>query len=90
LFTKNLSRQAKQPVLHTTVTFCVDCMKMCEGLAPNFCDKRTGYCIMTTHRLTLPFSPQNFWPKTTWLSSPTHPTHLTWSPATFLCFPNWR
>jgi hypothetical protein len=30
------------------------------------------------HRLTIPFSPENFWLKATWLSSPTHPTHLTW------------
>jgi hypothetical protein len=29
------------------------------------------------------FSPGNFLPKTTWLSSSSHPTHLTWSPATF-------
>jgi hypothetical protein len=21
---------------------------------------------------------------------PTHPAHLTWPPATFLCFPDWR
>jgi hypothetical protein len=33
------------------------------------------------------FSPRNIWPKTTWLSPPTHPTRLTWPPATFLCFP---
>jgi hypothetical protein len=32
-------------------------------------DKITGCCI-TTHRLTLPFSQGNFWPKTTWLPSP--------------------
>jgi hypothetical protein len=31
-------------------------------------------CIMTMHRLTLSFSPGNFWSKTTWLSFPTHPT----------------
>jgi hypothetical protein len=29
---------------------------MCEDFAPNFGDKITGYCITTTHRLTLPFS----------------------------------
>jgi hypothetical protein len=28
--------------------------------------------------------------ETTWLSSPTNPTHLTWSPATFLCFSDWK
>jgi hypothetical protein len=50
--------------------------------APNFGDKRTGCWIMIKHHLTFPFSPGNFWPQTTWLSSPTHPT--------FSCFLNWR
>jgi hypothetical protein len=36
---------------------------MCEDFAPNFGDKRTGCCVTTTHRLTLPFSPGNFLPK---------------------------
>jgi hypothetical protein len=41
----------------------------------------TGYettdsCITTAHRLTLPFSPGSFWPKTTRLSPPTHPNFL--------------
>jgi hypothetical protein len=31
---------------------------MCEDFAPNFGDKRTGCCIMKTHRLTFPFSPR--------------------------------
>jgi hypothetical protein len=63
------------------------CVKMCEDFAPNFNGKITGCCITTTHRLILPFSKGNFWPKTTWLSSPTHPTFLfspiedkTWRP----------
>jgi hypothetical protein len=33
---------------------------MCEDFAQNFGDKRTGCCIMTTHRLTLPFLKGNF------------------------------
>jgi hypothetical protein len=37
---------------------------MCEDFAQNFGDKkRTGCYIMTTHRLTLPFSPWNFFTK---------------------------
>jgi hypothetical protein len=43
-------------------------------LLPELWHKRTGCCIMTTHRLTLPFSPGNFLPKKTLLSSLTHPT----------------
>jgi hypothetical protein len=87
LFTKNSSRQAKQSVLHTTVTFYGNCMKMRKGSAPNSGD---NCCITTMHRLTLPCSPRNCWTKTTWLSSPAHATHLIWLPVTFLCFPNWR
>jgi hypothetical protein len=60
LLKKNLSQQAKQSILHTTVMFYGDRMKMCEDFAPNFGDKRTGCCSMTTHHLTLPLSPGNF------------------------------
>jgi hypothetical protein len=49
---------------HTTVTYS-DCLKMSEDFAPNFGDKRTGCCFKTTRRLTLPFSPVSFGPKTT-------------------------
>jgi hypothetical protein len=42
LFTKNSSRQAKQPIPHTIVTFYSDCVKMCEDFSPNFDDKWTG------------------------------------------------
>jgi hypothetical protein len=61
---------------------------MCKDFAPNFGDKRTGCCILTTPP-TLPFSPGNFLPKTTLLLSPNQPTHLTWPPATFL-FPQLK
>jgi hypothetical protein len=40
LYTKNLFWQAKQSIPNTTVTFYGDCMKMCEGFAPNFGDKK--------------------------------------------------
>jgi hypothetical protein len=33
---------AEQSVPHTTMKFYGDCVKMCEDLAPNFGDKRTG------------------------------------------------
>jgi hypothetical protein len=39
LFTKNLSWQAEQSILHTNVTIYGDCMKMCKDLTPNFGDK---------------------------------------------------
>jgi hypothetical protein len=79
--TKNLSWQAKQSILHITVMFYGDCVKMCEDFASTFGDKRTGCCITTTHRLTLPFSPGNFL-KNNMITVPSHHT--------FLCFPDWR
>jgi hypothetical protein len=82
LFTMNSSWQAKQSSPHTTLTFYGDCVKMCEDFALNFGVNRTGCCITTTHHLTLSSSPGNFWLKSTWLLSPTHPT--------FLCFRDWR
>jgi hypothetical protein len=60
LFTNNSSWQAKQSIPHTTLMFYGDCVKMFEDFAPNFEDKRTGCCIMTTHHLMPPFSPGNF------------------------------
>jgi hypothetical protein len=71
------------------VTFYSNYMKMYEHFALNFGDKRTGCCVTTTHCLTLPFSPGNFWPETTWLPSSTHSARLIWPPATFLCFADW-
>jgi hypothetical protein len=35
-------------------------VKKCEDFAPNFGDKRTGHCNTATHRLTLPFLPENY------------------------------
>jgi hypothetical protein len=68
--------------------FYGNCVKMCEDFALNFGDKRTDCCIITTHCLILPFSPGNSWQKATWLSSPTHPTCLTWPHASFHRFPD--
>jgi hypothetical protein len=59
LFTKNLSWQAKQSILLTTVTFYEDCMKMCKGFNLNFGDERAGCCITITRCHMLPFSPGN-------------------------------
>jgi hypothetical protein len=65
LFTEILSWQAKQSILHTTMTFYSDSVKMCKDFLKNVGDKRAGCCIMTSQHLTLFFSPGNFWPKTT-------------------------
>jgi hypothetical protein len=60
LFTKNSSWQAKQSILHTTMTFYGVCMKMCEDLALNSGNKRTGCYIMTTHSHTSFFTREFF------------------------------
>jgi hypothetical protein len=56
--------------------YCDVLRRFCERIRPNYVDKRTGCCSTTTHRLTIPFSPGNFRPKTTWLSSPSHSIFL--------------
>jgi hypothetical protein len=64
------------------VTFYGGCVKISKDFAPNFGDKRTSYCINTTHHLTLPITPGNFWPKKNMTIVPHHPT--------ILCFPDRR
>jgi hypothetical protein len=59
------------------VTFYGHYVKMCEDFVLNFGDKRTGCYITTTHCLTLPFSPGNFFfTKNDMTVVPTHPTLL--------------
>jgi hypothetical protein len=83
LFTKNSSWQAKQSVLHTTVTLYGYCMKMYKDFSQILAIKELAVATRQ-HSDSLPFSPGNLSPKTIWLSSHTHPTCLTWPPATFL------
>jgi hypothetical protein len=55
--------------------YCDVSWRLCGNVwdfAPNFGNKRTGCCTMTVYHLTLPLSPRNFWPKTTWLLTLTH------------------
>jgi hypothetical protein len=52
-FIMNSSWQANKSILHTTVTFYGDWVKMCPDFVPNFGDKRTGSCITAAHRVTL-------------------------------------
>lgn len=84
-FTKNLSWQMKQSILHVTVTFCDNCMKMCKHFALNVGHKRPGCCITTKHHETFHFQ-VGFSPNTTRLSSPTHPSCLTWPLVTLFFF----
>jgi hypothetical protein len=80
----------KEYVLTGQRASCLYCSDILQWLhesirdsALNFGDKGSG-CCTATHLFTLPFLSGNFWPKTTWLSSSTHPTDLTWPPVTFL------
>jgi hypothetical protein len=43
------TEQQSSPV--ETVMFYGNCIKMCEGFAPNYGNERTGCCITTTHHL---------------------------------------
>jgi hypothetical protein len=62
-------------ILNTIVMFYSEWVKMCKDFTLNSGDKETCYCIRTTHRLTLPFSPEDFWPKITWRSSSPPPPY---------------
>jgi hypothetical protein len=69
----------------------VNCTYYCDILqqlheTTNFGDNRTGCCIMTMNHLALSFSPGNFSPKTTWLSSPHPPYSLDFASWDFSLF----
>jgi hypothetical protein len=70
LFTNNSSWQAAQSILHVTMTFYGDCMKMCEDFALNFGEKRIGCCITKTH---ISFFTRNFLPKNNMIVVPDQP-----------------
>ena len=88
LCTKNFSQHAKLWIPSSTAKFCGVCVKTCEDFGEN----RPGCFAMTTPLLTLSSSPSSFWPKTKWLSSPTHHTPLIWHPVISSYFQklNWR
>ena len=90
LCTKNLSQQAKLWILGSTATFCGDCMKTCEDVAPHFGENRPGYFTMTMPSLALPSSPSSSWQKTKCLSSLTRHTPLIWYPVTSSYFQKWN
>jgi hypothetical protein len=54
---KHGSQQTKLWIPNSTATFCGDCLKTCEEVSPNFCEKKPGCFTMTTLRLTLSSSP---------------------------------
>ena len=65
-------------------------MKKCEDIVPNFGENRPGCFTMTTHRLTLPSSPNSFWLQTKFLLSPTHRNLLIWHPVTLFLLPKMK
>jgi hypothetical protein len=85
------SQQAKLRIPVSTATFCSDCVKTCEDVAPNFGENRPGCFTMTTPRLTLPSSSGSFWRNTKWLSSLTQRTPLIWHLiCNFFLFPKMK
>jgi hypothetical protein len=63
------------------VAFYGECVKMCEGFAPNFGDKRVGCCccIKTTHRLTIAFFTRECFTKNNMTTVP-HPPYVSQFP----------
>jgi hypothetical protein len=68
--------QISEKVQRTFTVTVWKCVKTLSWTLAKKKKKRTGCCIMITHHLKLHFPKGDFWPKTTWLSSPTHPTFL--------------
>jgi hypothetical protein len=79
---KHRSQKPKLWIPGSTATFCGDCIKTWEDVAPNFGENRPGCFTTTTPRLTLPSSPSSFWRNTKRLSFPNHHTPLIWHPVT--------
>jgi hypothetical protein len=77
---KRRSQQAKLWIPGSNATFCGNCVKTREDVAPNFGENRTGCFITTTPCLTLQSSPSSFWWNTKWMSSLTHRNPLIWFP----------
>jgi hypothetical protein len=55
------SATRQNPKYSGLATFCGDCIKTHEDVAPNFFENRPGCFNTTTPRLTLPSSPSSFW-----------------------------
>jgi len=58
---KNQSQPAELWIPGSTETFCGDCVKTCEDVAPNFGGNRPGCFTMKTSRLPRPSSSTSFW-----------------------------
>jgi hypothetical protein len=54
LFTKNLSWQDKQSILHTALTFYGNCMKLCKDLSQNSGNKRIAGSAEYPHTTQIP------------------------------------
>jgi hypothetical protein len=87
---KHLLQQTKLWIRGSTATFCRDCVKTCEDVAPNFGENRPGCFTTTTPRLTLPSSPSSFWRNTKWLSLLIHRTPLIWYLVISSYFQKWN
>jgi hypothetical protein len=87
---KHRFQQVKLWIPGSTAKFCGDCMKTCKDFARNFRENRPGLFTVTTHRLTLPFSPSIFGRNTKCLSFPTHRTPLIWHSVNSSCFKIWN
>jgi hypothetical protein len=70
------SQQSKLWFPDRTATFCGDCVKTCEDVAPNFDENRPSCFTMTTLRLTLPSTPSSFCERLNGCHPP--PTVLPW------------
>jgi hypothetical protein len=80
---KDFILQAKHSVLHTAVTFCGTCMKICEDITHNFDRKELAVASLQCTIFYWGVLGQK-------LASLLHHTHFTWPPVTFLYFPQLK
>jgi hypothetical protein len=87
---ENSSRQAKQSIPWSIVTFHDDCLKMCQNFSTNFSDKRPGCCITRTHRLDLLPPPRGIFTKSNMTVFPRTPYYLDFVHGQFSLFPRLK
>jgi hypothetical protein len=63
----------QQSIPHTIVTIYGNSVKMCEDFAPNFGDKRTGYCFMKNVSFHISFFANEFLTKNNMTVEPSPP-----------------
>ena len=90
LCTGNLFPGVRRSTRSFTWGFWNNWRRGCGGQGRNCGERANGSFTMTTLPHTRRCEFVNFWAPRTWHLCPIAPTHLTWPPLTFFCFPEWK